>query len=375
MSQRAVESAAGLVIYPGDYLGDDEIAAASPEAIGVLFLLLLREWKQMGLPTDHRKLARWVRLSPARFARVWAEIGGHFVEREARYYFPRNDIEREKQARRKQQTRNAGLASAAARAQQTGNGESTDVAPHVGETSPRAVNHPSPGLSPDRVTSTTTPGRLDDVPAIWQDLPTFPTVQGWLRGGTNERIDLLTRCLFRVRDGAGDAGVTAFVARLNQVLTEGALVEGTRYAPTASQVEAGMLEWETDTARERPKLNRWTNYLVLPAVRDAKNAKASGDIRPQTADPKTSAVYSAMVLADIRRLTTSNGRTTYIPADGVKALGADVFQAYQAIGGAERLLAMKATDLPWIQKEFHAALMAAQRSQPAASTTTNTAGN
>lgn len=385
MSQRAVDSPAGLVIYPGDYLGDDEISAASPEAIGVLFLLLLREWKQMGLPRDHRKLAHWVRLTPARFSRVWAEIGAHFVEQDDRYIFPRNQIERERQAKRRMQAQHAAQSRWGAGASTEQSGPDADASPAAfGSHMPNA-SHPSPSRSPDRKDPTTTtavnPGDADLLPWAVGNISRYEHAHRWWQG-PRERAVLLSECLYRVREYAGDAGAMAFLARLNEALGEGGMIEGVRYIPTPDQVTAGMQEWFNDTARERvPKLNRWTRYLLLPAVRDHRDRQAPAGARSKgTMDP-TGAIsreIASATLNAIRALAVHNGVSSYIPADKVKAMGAEVFEAYQTIGGAEYLLNMKPDSLGFAQRDFHAALMAAYRraAEKAASAIHNTtAGN
>jgi uncharacterized protein YdaU (DUF1376 family) len=86
-------------MYASDFLSSDAVAVMSAEAIGVYFLLLLRDWKHGGLPDDHAKLAIWGKVTPRKFARLWPVISPEFERREdGRLYNPRLEEERGKQA-------------------------------------------------------------------------------------------------------------------------------------------------------------------------------------------------------------------------------------------------------------------------------------
>lgn len=103
-------------LYASDVLSSDAVATMSTEAIGAYFLLLCRDWKHVGLPNDHGKLAKWAKVTPRKFAKLWPAISCEFEEREdGRLYNPRLEDEREKQAEWRAKSAAGGRASGRSR--------------------------------------------------------------------------------------------------------------------------------------------------------------------------------------------------------------------------------------------------------------------
>ena len=104
--------------YPDDFLGSPAVAAMTHAEIGVYMLLLCFDWNGNGLPADERAIARMVKIPPRTFAKMWAVIGGQFVERDGRLYNPRLDKERAKQAEWREKSSVGGKRAAASKAAQ-----------------------------------------------------------------------------------------------------------------------------------------------------------------------------------------------------------------------------------------------------------------
>jgi uncharacterized protein YdaU (DUF1376 family) len=84
-----------MQLYVGDYLADT--LDLTTEQHGAYLLLLMAMWRADGsLPNDPQKLARFARVHPPRWAKVWAEIARFFVEADGRITNERLTKEREK---------------------------------------------------------------------------------------------------------------------------------------------------------------------------------------------------------------------------------------------------------------------------------------
>lgn len=84
--------------YPSDFINDEIVEDMSLTEVGAYWLLLCREWLGNGLPNDLDWMARRLKLSPARFRRMWdASLSKCFVLRDGKFYNKRLDYERAKQ--------------------------------------------------------------------------------------------------------------------------------------------------------------------------------------------------------------------------------------------------------------------------------------
>lgn len=70
----------------------------SLEEIGLYSVLLDHDWNLNGLPVEAEKLAKLARVSVRKFRALWVSVSEHFIERDGRYYNPRLEIQRAKQA-------------------------------------------------------------------------------------------------------------------------------------------------------------------------------------------------------------------------------------------------------------------------------------
>jgi uncharacterized protein YdaU (DUF1376 family) len=93
--------------YPDDFVGGS-VGMMTPEEVGVYVLLLCLDWNQNGFIADPDRLARWCRITPKRFAAVWPVVGACFKERDGRFYSPRLEKERGKQAAWRQKSSEGG---------------------------------------------------------------------------------------------------------------------------------------------------------------------------------------------------------------------------------------------------------------------------
>jgi uncharacterized protein YdaU (DUF1376 family) len=84
-----------MQLYVGDYLADT--LDLTTEQHGAYLLLLMAMWRSDGsLPNDPQKLARFARVHPPRWAKVWSEISRFFVANDGRITNARLTKEREK---------------------------------------------------------------------------------------------------------------------------------------------------------------------------------------------------------------------------------------------------------------------------------------
>lgn len=83
--------------YPADWMTGAP-ATMTPDETHVYVWLLCLEWTRIGFVYDRKELAKWCRVSPARFDKAWATVKKSFNMRNDRLYNPRLDREREKQA-------------------------------------------------------------------------------------------------------------------------------------------------------------------------------------------------------------------------------------------------------------------------------------
>jgi uncharacterized protein YdaU (DUF1376 family) len=139
-----VSSSPAFQFYPSDFLGSGKVGAMTPAEVGIYVFLLCLDWSECGFVLNVRRLARYCRASETEFSAAWEIVSECFAERDGRWYSPRLEREREKQAAFREKQAAAGRASAQARFNQ----RSTVVEP--------APNSPSLSLSPAHATSPTT---------------------------------------------------------------------------------------------------------------------------------------------------------------------------------------------------------------------------
>lgn len=89
--------------YPSDFLGSPKVQSMSLTETGAYIRLLALCWEMNGLPADHAKLAKMLRVPLHRFARIWSGVVSEcFVQRGDRFFNPRLDREKQKQKSRSQ---------------------------------------------------------------------------------------------------------------------------------------------------------------------------------------------------------------------------------------------------------------------------------
>lgn len=90
--------------YPRDFLSSPKVDVMSMTERGVYITLLSRCWLDNGLPTDLTVLAKFVRMKPQQFDRMWTHGPIHecFTERGGKFHNERLDKERSKQREHRQ---------------------------------------------------------------------------------------------------------------------------------------------------------------------------------------------------------------------------------------------------------------------------------
>lgn len=141
--------------YPTDFLAG-RVATYSLEEVGAYIMLLSFDWSLNGLPIERENLARLLRVNTRKFDALWRVVGSQFVEQNGRYFNPRLQLEREKQAEWREKSSKGGKASAAKRG-------STTLEPPL----PPNGNTPSPSS----VTTTTSPPAVAVVSKKPKDSP------------------------------------------------------------------------------------------------------------------------------------------------------------------------------------------------------------
>lgn len=98
---------------------DMDTAHLTNEEIGAYMRLLTYQWINGFVPFDEKKRARIARCTTHKMKKLWAEIGGFFVQHGERFLNPRMEEERQKQAeytaKKVEAGRKGGLASAASK--------------------------------------------------------------------------------------------------------------------------------------------------------------------------------------------------------------------------------------------------------------------
>lgn len=105
------EKAPAFQFYPADFLSSSKVARMTLTEIGAYTVLLCHAWLDDGLPTQVPEIAKLVRMSPARFEKLWAgALSECFQECDGKLLNIRLERERDKQAsRRSRQALNGAL--------------------------------------------------------------------------------------------------------------------------------------------------------------------------------------------------------------------------------------------------------------------------
>jgi uncharacterized protein YdaU (DUF1376 family) len=131
-------------LYADHELADSELALAGPAAKGVYLDLRCYCWRDGSIPADPAKLAKLVRLTPARFAPIWALISARFTLAQSpnpvtnRLVHGDLETERARMAAHSQQQSNRAKARWAADAAASGGHEPDES----GDRKPEAVQPP-----------------------------------------------------------------------------------------------------------------------------------------------------------------------------------------------------------------------------------------
>lgn len=339
-------------IYPGDYLSDDDIDALPDDDYGRFWRVLLRDWKQIGIPSDHSILARWLRLRPQKFAAFWAKVGHRFVERDGRYYWPPFDLQREQQAMRSQQARDA-IESRWNKAR------TPAVLPGAYETD-TAVSSPLYSSSSSSVVASASSARARDPEAnsmraaIREVLSNYP--------GMGSIWDTPAEPAFTaaVFDVLARFGVTYYGdPKLKSIVGEiGAALDGL-HGPQMSVAEIQRNLQDFLTAPDLRPSGKVLRGFLYSKERD-RSAKIPPQSRSQNGTPPDALVVEAQqVFQRILSLRVRDERNEYIPAVRVKEIGRAAWTAYETIGGASALLSATGRDTAFLLRDFTRAYVVA----------------
>jgi uncharacterized protein YdaU (DUF1376 family) len=111
-----MEHAPAFQFYPKDFLTDGHVAAMALAEVGAYIKLLCLCWQDGSLPCETSRLARMVGEPEASFRRLWPALEPCFRKVDGgRLINPRLELERQKQAARREAGREAGIKGAAIR--------------------------------------------------------------------------------------------------------------------------------------------------------------------------------------------------------------------------------------------------------------------
>lgn len=102
--------------YATDFLSDAPVMAMTLEERGAYITLLCVAWTEQGIPDDHKKLARLLRVSARKFAEIWEALEVCWApDGSGRLVSPRMEAIREEMRQRSESASKAGTAGARAR--------------------------------------------------------------------------------------------------------------------------------------------------------------------------------------------------------------------------------------------------------------------
>jgi uncharacterized protein YdaU (DUF1376 family) len=243
--------------YPSDFLGSGKVGTMTVDEIGAYTLLLCLDWNENGFVFDEEELARWCKVSRAKFRKLWVRVSRCFDEKDGRMYNARLQIEREKQAEWREKSARGGKASAEAKAK----GSPTTLQPPL---QPNA-NTLSSSSSSTPVTAKGSTAR----PAAPRSSVGFD--RAWAlypkRGGSNSRTDAFKSWCARQSQGVQESELLAGTERYKawceataKVGTE-LVMQGKRfYGPSGHFLEA----WEVSAGGgDAPSDAAWQSVLAM----------------------------------------------------------------------------------------------------------------
>lgn len=78
--------------YPKEFLSSDKVSRMCLTEVGAFTVLLCHSWLSVGLPDDHKKIAGYLKLTIARFEKLWAgPLSECFIERNGRLINPKQE--------------------------------------------------------------------------------------------------------------------------------------------------------------------------------------------------------------------------------------------------------------------------------------------
>jgi uncharacterized protein YdaU (DUF1376 family) len=127
----ATEQSPAFQAYPRDFVGDLDVAALDLEQVGFYWMLLCYAWMKDGLPDDFSKISRALRISTAKFQKLWEVVGEKFYrDDEGKWRNARQEEEREKQRKYREER---SLAGKRGNAERWGEARSAIAEPSLGE--------------------------------------------------------------------------------------------------------------------------------------------------------------------------------------------------------------------------------------------------
>ncbi len=91
-------SSPAFQLYVNDFLGSAKVGMMDADEVGAYVLLLCLDWQEGGFVFDEKRLAKWCRLTPKKFRKAWEILQNCFAERDGKFWNPRLEKERLKQA-------------------------------------------------------------------------------------------------------------------------------------------------------------------------------------------------------------------------------------------------------------------------------------
>ena len=149
----AAHKSPAFQFYPDDFLGSGKVGTMTTDEVGAYTLLLCLEWNETGFVFDEEELARWCRMSRAKFRKAWSRVSRCFEERDGRMYNPRLQKEREKQAEWREKSAKGGRASAQAKAKGGARVVQPPLVPN-GNTPVSSLQSPSPVTTQQQLPAT-----------------------------------------------------------------------------------------------------------------------------------------------------------------------------------------------------------------------------
>jgi len=186
------------------FLGSAKVGMMGGPEIGVYVLLLLLDWKENGFDfageLDRKRLAKFCRIDPRIFDRMWKTVGGCFEQRDdGRYHNARIDLERLRRAELVAKSSAGGKKTAQAKVKQRVKLNDSTVDPKRTPARSRVVQHSVFEPNPEAVVAG----------ANWLT----PYVDAYAEYVGHEKPGRIAAVVAPVREAVGDEGALyAFTA-------------------------------------------------------------------------------------------------------------------------------------------------------------------